>query len=116
MRIKSFVASWTEALPWGLLLVFVMLSVWLVYRGLDQAVTLDHQEQQYLLFQKQRDVLQSIAEPFMKGITKTQLVNLLQQNNVEYFVNEYANTMDVIVAQQVVFYFDKDKLVRIETN
>lgn len=117
MQVKAN-TTYRRFIPWGISLFFFILCGLLAYRVLDQAVTLDYGQSWIQVHLKQRNALRIIAEPFMKGITKMQLINLLQKNKIEYFANEFddPNTMDEIVAEEVIFYFEKDKLVRVEVD
>jgi hypothetical protein len=112
MQLKSFFAKWGKVFPWGLTVVLAIICGILIDGAIDQAVTLNHRNQECVLIQEQRDVLQSVAGSTAKGITKTQLIGIIKQHGLQYF----SKGDNEIVAGQVGFVFEEDKLARIEAN
>jgi hypothetical protein len=108
---KSFFATLGKIFPWGLTVLLAIICGRLLYGAIDQAVTLDHRNQQCLLLQKQRDVLWYVAGSVAKGATKEEFLSLIKQHSLEYFFKGD----DQIVAGQVGFIFEKNRLARIET-
>jgi hypothetical protein len=111
MQMKPLFARLGKVLPWGLTILLAIVCGILIDGTIDQAVTLDHRNQECLLIQKQRDVLQSVAGATAKGITKTQFLKIIKQHNLQYF----SKGDNEIVADQVGFIFENDRLTQIET-
>lgn len=116
MLMKSLFAVFAKAFPWGLALLLAIVCGRLMYGAIDQAVTLDHRNQQCLLIQKQRDVLRLVADSRAKGTTKTELLGLLDRHGIQYFPKEETAEVLEIVADEVVFYLENNRLVRIAAN
>jgi K+-sensing histidine kinase KdpD len=112
VQMKFFFANLDKILPWGLVILLALICGRLLYGTADQAVTLDHRNQQCSLLQEQRDILRYIVDSIAKGTTRKQLLQLFQQHNLDYF----PKGNDQIVAGQVAFIFDNNRLARIETS
>lgn len=110
MQMNSLFSKLGKVLPWGLAVLFAAMCGILLYGSINQAVTFDHRDQECVLFQKQRDMLWSVAASMAKGATKAQIVQLIEQRNEVYFFKG-ANQ---VIAGQVSFVFDNDALARIE--
>ncbi|MHC1727320.1 MAG: hypothetical protein AB9866_15160 [Syntrophobacteraceae bacterium] len=108
---KSLFSRLLKAFPWGLTILLAILCVSLLYGVVNQSVTLDHRNQQCSLIKKQRDFLWYFAGTLAKGTSKAEFLNLIEQHSVEYF----SKGDDQIIADQLGFRFENNRLVRIET-
>jgi hypothetical protein len=104
-------SRFAKLLPWGLTVLLAIICGRLLYGTIDQAVTLDHRNQQCILVQKQRDVLWYLAGSVANGMTKERFLNLIKERGFEFF----PKGDDQIIADQMGFIFENDRLARIET-
>lgn len=111
MQMKQSNSYW-QLFPWGISLLLFILCGFLAFRIFDQAVTLDYGQSGMQLLLEQRDILRRVAESSAKGLKKEQLLHIFKKDSLSYFTKGE----NKLVAGQVVFYFENDKLVRIEPS
>jgi len=96
---------------WVILGLFVALCGWLVYKLIDQSVTVDHFSQHLELVQAQRDLLLTVAQQSAVGAPETEIRRILETASSDNSVFEKGQGQ--LVAEQISFIFEDGKLLRI---
>lgn len=95
-----------------LAIVISLICVFLIYRHIDQSVTLDHQKQQNISFVKSAELLKKMLEVKMMGMTKDEVAEFIQKNfTKEYLVKEESNSISI---DNIVLTFKDQKLISVE--
>lgn len=102
--------------PWLPVSLFLLIALcgWMLYKLIDQSVTLDHFAQQTNLVEKQRDLLVKIAELNSSSLSKADLQRFVDTHADEHSV--FQKEDGTLVIDQVVFKFRGDILVGVSAG
>ncbi|OEU77686.1 MAG: hypothetical protein BA869_11590 [Desulfuromonadales bacterium C00003107] len=102
--------SINQIVPWGIVIILILICSWLVFHIFDQSVTLDHQTQHLETIIKQRNLLVKIINSEDKISEKTVMDILSKLSKESVFEKAEAH----VVADQVSFFFTNGNLNRID--
>lgn len=94
-------------------LVITVFSSWLIFKLIDQSVTLDHQKQYTDILIRQRNLLVQVINATSIGDSKSNVLKLLQKYAADSMFDKGDGE---VVASQVSFFFHDDRLIRIDVG
>ena len=90
------------------------LSGWLVYKLIDQSVTLDHHTQHTKLIQEQKDLLLKVANAISNNTSEAQIREILETLSKQ--TSSFEKGEGHLVVNQVSFFFQDGILTKISTS
>ena len=94
-------------------IILMALSTWLLYKLIDQLVTLDHQNQYSSIILKQRNVLAHVLNTMSVKESEGNVLKQLKQFKGDSIFQKGANE---VVVNQVSFFFKGGHLVRVDVR
>jgi len=98
-------------MPWIISALLFCLCGWMLYKLVDQSVTLDHQVQHTKLIQKQRDFLLQLADTAFENISEEQWREILDAALQKDF--NFQKEEGHLVVNQVSLFFQEGRLTKI---
>lgn len=97
----------------GAIILLLLLSGWLAYQVFDQAVTIGYHRSSMEYRTEQRDTLHYLATSLSEGMTREEILNLLQENKELYIIDKNDGT---VAAGEIWFEFEGQHLKAIHAE
>jgi len=105
--------SISNKLPWSICVISVAVAFWLLYKLVDQSITLDHQTQYTTTLEGQRKVLVEVLNSTPIGSPEKKVRDLLQQLAPDSTFDKGSNK---VICSQVSFIFDNKRLAGVSLD
>ncbi|MGH8548003.1 MAG: Imm58 family immunity protein [Methylococcales bacterium] len=100
-------------LPWIVCSLLTVITLWLIFKIIDQSVTLDYQKQNANNIAEQRDLLIHVVNSTSIGASENKVRDLIKSVAKD---SSFEKGKEEIVAGQISFFFKDRMLIRIEAD